>query len=173
MLEEMLATRLVLGLALAVVALTGCLPAGSTGQVATTPGFAPGFSIAGLDGRTHTLADYRGKVVVLNFWATWCIPCRAEMPDLEHEARAHRSDPVAVVGIDWKESAGPIQDYTGGLGITYPILLDAEGRVYEAYRVSALPTTFLIGRDGRMVKTRLGISSRDEIETEVKAELKG
>ena len=134
---------------------------------------APGFTVAGLDGTTHHLADYRGKVVVLNFWATWCIPCRAEMPDLEHEARVHRSDPVAILGMDWKEPAAPVKDFTSELGTTYTMLLDADGHPYNAYHVSALPTTFVIDRQGHIRKTRLGMASRDEIDTEIKAALKG
>ena len=173
MLEDMWAIRVSLVFALAVVALSGCLPAGNAGPGAATPGGAPGFTLKGLDGKTHSLSDYHSKVVVLNFWATWCIPCRAEMPDLEHEARVHKSDPVAVVGVDWKESTGPVDEFIRGLGVTYPILLDSDGRIYDAYRVSALPTTFLIDRNGRLVKTRLGISSRDEIESEIKAASSG
>jgi peroxiredoxin len=172
MLEEIHPTRVWLVLALVAVGLGGCLPSGGAGQGSPTPDRAPGFSLKGIDGRTYSLDAYRGKVVVLNFWATWCIPCRAEMPDLEHEARAHRSDPVAVVGVDWKESAGPVQEFTRGLGLTYPILLDSDGRAYDAYHVSALPTTFIVDGAGRLVKTRLGIASRDEVEAEIKAALK-
>jgi cytochrome c biogenesis protein CcmG/thiol:disulfide interchange protein DsbE len=173
MLEDVRAIRLWLAFALAAFALCGCLPAGSAGQGAPTPGGAPSFTLKGLDGRTHSLSDYRGKVVVLNFWATWCIPCRAEMPDLEHEARVHKSDRVAVLGVDWKESTGPVEEFIRGLGVTYPILLDSDGRIYDAYRVSALPTTFVIDRNSRLVKTRLGISSRDEIESEIQAASRG
>jgi len=168
MLEEMSAIRPWLAFALAVVVLGGCMPSGGAGQGSSSPGSAPGFTVTGIDGRAHSLRDYRGKVVVLNFWATWCIPCRAEMPDLEHEARLHRSDPVAVLGMDWKESAGPVQEFIRGLGVTYTILLDADGRAYDAYHVSALPTTFVVDRKGRLAKTRLGISSREEVEAEIK-----
>jgi thiol-disulfide isomerase/thioredoxin len=167
-----LVTRATLVVALVALVLGGCGPAGGSAQGSSPRGEAPGFTVTGIDGATHSLSDYRGKVVVLNFWATWCMPCRAEMPDLEHEARAHRSDPVVVVGMDWKESAGPVRDFVGGLGVTYPMLLDTDGRVYDAYRVSALPTTFIVDRHGRLVKSRLGIASRDEMGTEIKDALK-
>src|ERR1700682_5171388 len=154
MLEDMLAIRHLSAFVLAAFALAGCLPAGSAGQGSSTPGAAPDFTVKGIDGKTHSLSDYRGKVVVLNFWATWCIPCRAEMPDLEHEARLHRSDPVAVVGMDWKEPGGPVQEFTRGLGVTYPILLDAVGRVYEAYCVRAMPTAVVVEHDVRLAQSR-------------------
>lgn len=159
-----------LALCLAALALAACnLPGGSSAPSATPGAPAPGFTVKGVDGATHSLSDYRGKVVVLNFWATWCIPCRAEMPDLEHEARVHRSDPVAILGMDWKESAAPVRDFTEGLGVTYPMLLDADGHVYDTYRVGALPTTFIIDAQGRLLKSRIGIASRDEIEAEIKS----
>jgi peroxiredoxin len=152
----------------AALALAACsLPGGSSTTSATPGATAPGFTVQGIDGASHSLSDYRGKVVVLNFWATWCIPCRAEMPDLEHEARVHRSDRVVILGMDWKEPAAPIKDFVASLGITYPMLLDADGRVYDTYRVGALPTTFIIDAKGRLVKSRIGIASRGEIESEI------
>ena len=155
---------------LAAIALAACnLPGGGSAASARPGAPAPGFTVMAVDGSTHSLSDYRGKVVVLNFWATWCIPCRAEMPDLEHEARAHRSGPVAILGIDWKEPAAPVKDFSEGLGVTYPMLLDSDGRVYDLYRVGALPTTFIIDAQGRLLKTRIGIASRDEIEAEIRS----
>jgi peroxiredoxin len=153
---------------LAALALAACSLPGGSSKASTTPGAtAPSFTVEGIDGASHSLTDYRGKVVVLNFWATWCIPCRAEMPDLEHEARLHRSDPVVILGIDWKEAAATVRDFAQGLGVTYPMLLDADGRVYETYRVGALPTTFIIDARGRLLKSRIGIASREEIESEI------
>jgi peroxiredoxin len=152
------------------LALAACSLPGGSSAASTAPGAtAPGFTVQGIDGATHSLSDYRGKVVVLNFWATWCIPCRAEMPDLEHEARLHRSDRVVILGMNWKESAAPVKDFTESLGVTYATLLDTDGRVYDTYRVGALPTTFVIDNQGRLLKTRIGIASRDEIESEIKA----
>jgi peroxiredoxin len=152
----------------AATTLAGCSLPGGSSKASNTPGStAPGFTVRGVDGRSHSLSHYRGNVVVLNFWATWCIPCRAEMPDLEHEARLHRSDPVVILGMDWKEAAATVRDFTQGLGVTYPMLLDADGRVYETYRVGALPTTFIIDARGRLLKSRIGIASREEIESEI------
>ncbi len=162
--------RNLLAAALPALALAACSLPGASSPASAAPGApAPGFTVQGVDGATHSLSDYRGKVVVLNFWATWCIPCRAEMPDLEHEARIHRSDPVVILGMDWMESAAPIKDFAQGLGVSYPMLLDADGRLYQTYRVGALPTTFIIDTHGRLLKSRIGIASRDEIEAEIKS----
>jgi peroxiredoxin len=156
----------------AALTLAGCSWPGAGSPPTSDGSVAPGFTVQGLDGSTHTLADYGGKVVVLNFWATWCIPCRAEIPDLEHEARVHKADQLVILGMDWKEPVTAVKDFTTELGTTYPMLLDGDGRVYDAYHVSALPTTFVVDRKGHIKKMRLGIASRDEIEAEIKDALK-
>ncbi len=154
----------------AALALGACgLPRASPTSSASAGNPAPAFDLVGVDGARHSLSSYRGRVVVLNFWATWCIPCRAEMPDLEHEARIHRGGSVAIVGVDWKESSGQVTDFTAALGVSYPMLLDSDGQVYARYLVAALPTTFIIDAGGRLLKSRIGIAGRDEIEAEIKA----
>ncbi|HXA43805.1 MAG TPA: TlpA disulfide reductase family protein [Candidatus Solibacter sp.] len=145
------------------------LPGTSSTTSASAGNPAPAFDLVGVDGARHSLSSFRGRVVVLNFWATWCIPCRAEMPDLEHEARIHSGGPVAIVGVDWKESAAQVTDFTSSLGVSYPMLLDSDGQVYARYRVAALPTTFIIDARGSLLKSRVGIASRDEVEAEIKA----
>jgi peroxiredoxin len=159
-------------LTLTAATLVGCSLPGAGSSPTSNGAAAPSFTVRGLDGSSHSLADYRGRVVVLNFWATWCIPCRAEMPDLEHEARVFRADPVVILGMDWKESAESVKDFTTMLGTTYPMLLDADGRAYDAYRVGALPTTFVLDRRGHIRKMRLGLASRDEIDAEIRDALK-
>jgi cytochrome c biogenesis protein CcmG/thiol:disulfide interchange protein DsbE len=158
--------------ALVALSLAGCSLPGAGSPSTSDGSAAPNFTVKGIDGSQHSLADYRGKVVVLNFWATWCIPCRAEIPDLEHEARVHKADPVAILGMDWKEPTATVSDFATPLGITYPMLLDSDGHVYDNYHVSALPTSFIIDRKGHIKKMRLGIASRDEIEAEIKDALK-
>jgi peroxiredoxin len=158
-------------LSVAVGGVAGCsLPGTGPSRPQAAPSKpAPDFRLAGLDGRDHALGDYRGKVVVLNFWATWCIPCRAEIPDLEHEHRAQDPGKVAIVGIDWKESAVSAQSFIHDIGATYPTLLDADGRVYDQYGVSALPQTFVLDAGGKIVSSRTGIASRDQMEAEIRA----
>src|SRR5579864_8924632 len=122
-------------------------------RVGTNPGaIAPAFTALPYGGGAPiTLAEFRGHPVVLNFWASWCPPCRAEMPALEAAYRTYRSQGVVVIGIDgatdtWEAS----RMFLAARGVTYPVARDDRGRVAEAYRVAALPTTFFIRADGRV-----------------------
>jgi thiol-disulfide isomerase/thioredoxin len=110
-------------------------------------------------------------VVLVNFWATWCIPCRAEMPDLEHEYRAHKADGFVVLGLDDREDKATVTAFIDELGLTYPVLLDSEEGAYHAYQVSGLPQSFLLDRQGRVVQARTGIASRDQLEKDISAAL--
>ncbi len=108
---------------------------------------APDFTLTTLDGQTFTLSDLRGTPVVLNFWATWCGPCRAEMPELV--SAANRYDPkVRVIGVDQGEPPEDVQAFADELGIGFPIPLDRDMSVADNYRVTGMPTTFFIDRDG-------------------------
>jgi peroxiredoxin len=152
------------------VALAGCsLPWQPATPAAGGRPAAPAFTLRGLDGRDHALADYRGKVVLVNFWATWCIPCRAEIPDLEHEARTQDPGQVVIVGVDSREAPEPVQGFISDLGVTYPILLDRDGAVYDRYQVDSLPQTFIVDREGRVASARTGIVSREQVEAEIRA----
>jgi cytochrome c biogenesis protein CcmG/thiol:disulfide interchange protein DsbE len=154
------------------VLLTACGSAsGASGGA--TPGArqAPAFSLKGLDGQDHSLSGYRGKVVMINFWATWCVPCRAEMPDIEHEYRAHRDAGLVVLGIDPREGQDPATQFVHDLGVSYPILFDPKGQVYDSYQVTALPQTFIVDRRGSIRLDRLGQVSRAQLEEEITAAL--
>lgn len=123
---------------------------GGRGEVRPEVGYeAPDFDLPGDGGRVR-LSDYRGRVVVLNFWATWCDPCRAEMPELDRLHR--RGDPgVAVVGVNLTfTEPSPLWPgrYMREQGYAWPVALDLTGRVTETYRVRLIPTTFFIGPDG-------------------------
>ena len=111
------------------------------------------------DGHTISLASLQGKLVILNFWATWCLECRPEMPAFERLHREFSTQGLAVVGINARESSTTIRDYAKGLGLTFPLVLDPSGQINSTYGVIGLPTTFLIGRDGRAVA--LVVGSRD------------
>lgn len=109
---------------------------------------APDFSLAGVDGQMVRLSDLRGQPVVLNFWATWCPPCQAEMPALQALADDYTDPGVTVLGINQAETAPQVQAYVQGKGIDFPVVLDSDAAVSQAYRVRSLPTTFFIDRDG-------------------------
>lgn len=119
--------------------------AGPSGMAGTA---APVFSLLDDRGLPASLADYRGKIVVLNLWATWCPPCRAEMPDLAHLARAYAGNGVVVVGVDQGESAGRAAAFAHSLRIDYPIWIDDAQRYGRTFTALGLPTTVFIGRDG-------------------------
>lgn len=91
------------------------------------------------------LSDFRGQPVILNFWATWCVPCRTEMPDLQE---AHDREGVVVLAVNWQETEGVVQDFLDEFELTFPTALDREGRVREHYGVVGLPATFFIDPEG-------------------------
>lgn len=105
-----------------------------------------------LGGATDSLARHRGQIVVMNFWATWCPPCQEEMPALEQIYRSDRSRGLVVLGIDQGESAAAAAKFVRAHRITFPILLDEDQKYASSYVSVGLPTTVIVGRDGRIVK---------------------
>jgi len=120
---------------------------------------APEFSGQALDGRQLALAGLRGKVVIVNFWASWCVECRREMPALERLHRDLASRGLAVVGINAREARETVSRYGTDLELSFPLVLDPTGTIGTVYGVIALPTTFVLGRDGRAVA--LGVGPRE------------
>jgi peroxiredoxin len=108
------------------------------------------------DGREVSLASQQGKVVLLNFWATWCLECRPEMPAFERLHREFSAQGLALMGINAREGTTTIRDYAKELGLTFPLILDPSGKINVIYGVIGLPTTFLIARDGRAVALAIG-----------------
>jgi len=109
---------------------------------------APDFTLRASDGRSYTLSALRGQVVILNFWATWCPPCRAEMPALQEVYDARSDEGVIVLAVNQNEDPKRVDDFAAELKLTFPLLLDPGYVVNDRYRISLLPTTFFIGRDG-------------------------
>ncbi len=121
---------------------------------------APTFEAQTVDGthKTKTLADYKGEVVILNIWATWCAPCRAEMPSIEklYEAMGPKGLKIVAVSIDEEGKEQAILDFKKEFGLSFEILYDASGMVQSLYRTTGVPETFVIGRDGVIRKQWIG-----------------
>ena len=124
-------------------------------------GYSPGERPPAFAGRTPyggglTLGELRGKVVVLTFWATWCVPCRTELPLLETLHREIGPGELAVVAVNARERATAVREYAQELGLTFALVLDPRGEIQRLYGVVGVPTTFLIARDGRAVARAIG-----------------
>jgi len=124
---------------------------------------APDFVLEDLSGNPVKLSDLRGRLVVLNFWATWCTPCRTEMPEFQEIYQRNEQD-LVVLGINLEEPSGDIQDFVSPLNITYPILLDNDGLVSKLYKVIQLPNTYFIDRDGIIRIRHIGFLSSDQFQ---------
>jgi peroxiredoxin len=137
---------------------------------------APDFTLHSLDGKTVHLSDFRGKAVLLNFWATWCEPCKIEMPWFVALQKQYGPEGLQIVGIAMDDaSTDDIAKFAKDLGVNYLILADKEsareavGNQYGG--VQFLPETFYIGRDGKVVDKAFGLKGRGEIEDDVKKAL--
>ena len=131
-------------------------PAGQTLPEVPRPVAAPEFALKDLDGVPHKLADYRGKVVVLNFWATWCPPCRYEMPSMQHGWEAAQADGIVFIGVNVGEDADTVFMFLGDYPVEFPLLLDIDAQVIKQYQVVGLPTTYIIDPQGRLTHRVVG-----------------
>jgi peroxiredoxin len=122
---------------------------------------APDFELTTLDGETVKLSDYRGERVMLNFWATWCPPCRAEMPDMQ---KFHDDTDVVILAVNLRgteSSTEKVQDFIDERDLTFPILLDEETDVADQYQIQPIPSSFLINSDGRIHNKAFGALNYD------------
>ena len=141
----------------------------TSGDVQFKNGEAPDFALQSVDGSTVRLSDYRGKAVVLNFWATWCAPCKIEMPWFVELQKQYGQDGLQFVGVAMDDaSPKDIAQFAKDLGVNYPILVGKEA-VGDAYGgIPFMPETFFIARDGKLVDKILGLKGRGEIEDNIK-----
>ncbi|WP_240419459.1 redoxin domain-containing protein [Paenibacillus periandrae] len=123
---------------------------------------APDFTSITLDGASIKLSDYRGKGVLLNFWASWCTPCVEEMPRMNKAYRLNTSN-VEIIAVNVGESRGTAREFLTTLGIDFPVWLDPSGEAAQSYKVTGLPATFLIDKQGRLVKAVAGELPNDKI----------
>ncbi len=125
---------------------------------------APDFELTSLTGEPVALSDYQGQVVLINTWATWCPPCKAEMPAIDDFYQAHQADGLVVLAVNSQEDAATVQRFIEAQGFSFPILLDTQARVMEQYQVRGLPTTFVIDRSGMIRYVHTGAITAQQLE---------
>lgn len=133
-------------------------------------GTAPNFTLPFVEGGSKSLADYRGKVVMLNFWATWCGPCKREIPDFIEMQNEFRGDGFEILGVslDQPGEEGKVADFVRQYGINYDVVY-GNGEVAQAYGgVRSIPTTFLLDRDGNIVSSKVGLQPKSVWEEEIR-----
>jgi cytochrome c biogenesis protein CcmG, thiol:disulfide interchange protein DsbE len=119
-------------------------------------GATPGLELADLEGKKHRLADYRGKVVLVNFWATWCEPCRDEMPSIERLRASLDSRRFAVLAVNLAEPESRIRKFLDAVPVAFPVLLDRDSQTTRAWQAKLLPATYIVGPDGRIRYRHVG-----------------
>lgn len=148
------------------------------GDEETSPrvGFlAPDFTLSTFDDGERTLSELRGKVIVINFWATWCPPCRAEMPALQRAYDEHRGRGLEILAINttFQDSQSDAREFVNEFGLTFPILLDQAGDVSRGFELRAMPTTLFVDREGYVREVILGgPMSEETIQTTLEVLLK-
>jgi len=167
-----------IGVGLVIVILLGVLAALALGfrrdphdiKTGTVGKPAPAFTLDRLDGLGQTsLADYQGRVVIVNFWASWCVPCKQENPALVRVWERYRASDVVLLGIVYQDSVEAARDYTARMGNTWPSVVDADGRTAIAYGVFGIPETFFIRPDGVIAGRHIGPIDEETLVTGIEA----
>lgn len=143
-------------IALALVGLRG-------GDSGSGIGSTPDFTASTVTGEPVQLSSYRGQVVMLNFWATWCPPCRAEMPAIDAAYQSYQSQGFTVLAVNNGETPDRIMPFAAALDLSLPLVLDTHTRIQRQFNIEAYPTSIFIGRDGAVFATHVGIVSPAQI----------
>ncbi|MBI4317429.1 MAG: TlpA family protein disulfide reductase [Chloroflexi bacterium] len=133
------------------------------GAESRRPPSAPDFTLALFDRGKLTLSDVRGKPVVLNFWASWCAPCREEMPGLERVWRSYGDKEVLFLGVDIQDDEYDARAFLKEMGITYPVGRDPSDRIPISYGVTGIPSTFFISREGKVARRWVGSIAEEQL----------
>jgi peroxiredoxin len=158
--NRMLTAALVLILT-TVLLVTGCASPAKPGGSSQSPRvgkLAPDFRLPGLDGKDVSLSDFRGKPVLVNFWASWCGPCRAEMPYIQeiYEDKEWKDEGLVILAIDIGENRSTVENFMESNNLSFPVLLDTAKEVALEYNIRGIPTTFLIDKDGIIQVAKVG-----------------
>lgn len=139
----------------------------SSGENVAVGRESPDFTLPDLNGNQVALSDHRGEVVLINFWATWCPPCRVEMPDLEAVYRAHHDDGFEILGVDQREPKELVEEFVSERGFSWKFLLDEDFEVSEEYAATSIPRSILVDRDGTVAHVWRGTLTRSQVEQQL------
>ena len=146
---------------------SAAIPGGPTATPAPAPVVgapAPDFTLNDLSGNQVTLSSFRGQVVLINFWATWCGPCLIEMPAIERRYEALKDKGFAVLAVDDDEAITDVSAFTHELDLTFLVLLDPGAMVNDLYRVRGLPTSFVVDREGVIQQLHIGLMTEEQLD---------
>lgn len=127
---------------------------------------APDFTLPSLEGESKKLSDFRGQKVIINFWATWCGPCKAEMPEMQTYYKNHKSQDFTILGVnmtDTEKSKKDIKPFAKQYGVTFPVVLDTKGKVMSTYEVTGFPTSYFIDKQGVIQYKLVGAMNKDMV----------
>lgn len=124
---------------------------------------APDFELVDLNGETHRLSDYEGQGVFLNFWGTWCEPCKEEMPAMDRQYAAYKDQGVHVLAVNIAQSNFEVQNFVNNYNLSFPVVIDKTKSVMTAYNINPLPTTMLINPEGKVEKIITGEMTEKQI----------
>jgi thiol-disulfide isomerase/thioredoxin len=167
----LLAGGLVIGLLLAASVIWSGDTLANAHKPLIAGGIVPEFDLVSLSGEHIKLSDLQGKILLVNFWATWCIPCKVELPVLAAVKREYQ-DQVVVIGINAGETPEVVQDFVDENNISYTVLLDENNAVTDQYLIRAFPTTLIINRKGLLIAEHIGPLTSDVIQNYIGGELK-
>lgn len=142
----------------------------ASSQASAQKAQAPGFTLKDTAGTSHSVQPGDGNVYVINFWATWCPPCRSEMPEMNTFARKHK-EKVRFYAVNLQEEGAQVQDFLKNNGYTMPVLLDRDGKAATLYKVRVIPTTVILDEKGNILQRHEGVSTAQQLEDVLKGKL--
>lgn len=160
-----------------VLAAQGCTPSAPDTTNGRQPGpselppapevgrLAPDFTLTDLKGNSVTLSDFQGKVVFINFWASWCVPCRVEMPEIEAVYQEYKSQGVVVIGIDLFEDENVVREFVQQGDYSWTFVIDTTGEVTKSYGVTLIPTSFFVDKEGIIRTVSIGAMTKRAMES--------